>query len=62
MQQPHVVESSAVSAHRQVALVRWSLAAVGEREDRPPKPDPGDPLRRLGRIEPVYDVPFRNDW
>lgn len=61
MQEARVVETSALSAHRQVELVRWSLAAVGEPEDRLRRQDPGDPLRRVARVEPVPDPPARRD-
>jgi hypothetical protein len=61
MQEARVVENCAVSAHLQVELVRWSLAAVGEPEDRVRKRDPGDPLRRVAKVEPVSEVLARRD-
>ncbi len=52
---PKVTELSAVSAHRrEVALVRWSLAAVGDTVgDRVRGPDPGDPLRAITDLRSV---------
>jgi hypothetical protein len=59
MQRPRVIEKSALSAHRQVDLVRWSLAAVGEPEDLPREERLGDPLRRVTRLQPVPGVRYR---
>jgi hypothetical protein len=61
MQEARVVENSALSAHRQVELVRWSLAAVAEPEDRLRQQEPGDPLRRVAKLEPVSELLSRRD-
>jgi hypothetical protein len=61
MQAPKVTETSRLSAHRrQVALVRWSLAAV------PPEPDPTglphrDAVRWMERGHPRA-TRFATDW
>jgi hypothetical protein len=59
MQRPRVIENSALSAHRQVDLVRWSLAAVGEPDDLSREERPGDPLRRVAKLKPVPGVRYR---
>jgi hypothetical protein len=62
MQEPKVIETSALSAHRrEVALVRWSLVtAPGARAPRG-KRDVRDPLRAIDRGLP-HVVAFPTDW
>jgi hypothetical protein len=46
MRLPIVTEISAICAHRQADLVRWSLMAVPENRVPRGEADPRDPLRR----------------
>jgi hypothetical protein len=62
MQTPIVTEISALSAHGQVALVRWSLLAVPERAVQRGEPDPRDPLRSMAPAGLPRTTHHRDDW